>query len=125
MYPLSEIRVNTLSDAAGTGPAALTAQAAAKARYEYNQATPAIGESQNVSSITDNAAGDYDPAWTNAFDTATYQMTAAGNFIGGLVVGLDATAAKAAGSINGVGTYVNGGSRSDTLSSAAFFGDLA
>ena len=64
---MSELRANTLSDAAGTGPAALTAQQAARARYRYDHTTPSITVSDNVSSITDNATGEAIPNWTNSF----------------------------------------------------------
>ena len=57
---MSEIRANTISNAAGTGPVTLTGQYAAKAWINFNgQGTVAIRESGNVSSITDNAEGDY------------------------------------------------------------------
>jgi hypothetical protein len=61
---LSEIRANTISDAAGTGPIALTKQSAAKATcsYYHNSGTPTVVDSTNVSSLTDEDVG---VAWVN------------------------------------------------------------
>jgi hypothetical protein len=75
---LSEIRVNTVSDAAGTGPATLTGQAANKAWAVLinGTSTLAIGDSLNVSSVTDAGAGLYWVNWSNSFNTTSYATTA-------------------------------------------------
>jgi hypothetical protein len=68
---LSEIRANTISDAAGTGPIALTGQAGAKVWVSYNgQGTVAIRASLNVSSLTDNGTGQQTVSYTNNFASA-------------------------------------------------------
>jgi len=73
---LSEIRANTVSDAAGTGPATLTGQYAAKAWVNFNgTGTVAIRESGNVSSITDNNTGDYTLNFTSALADANYAVS--------------------------------------------------
>ena len=56
---MSEIRATTISDAAGTGPIALTKQSAAKAWVSYNNntATPFAWGSFNSSSLTDLGVG--------------------------------------------------------------------
>ena len=65
---MSDIRANTISDAAGTGPIALTGQSAAKAWVNFNGiGTVAIRTSFSVSSLTDNAVGDYAVGFTNTF----------------------------------------------------------
>ena len=70
---MSEIRANTISDAAGTGPVTLTGQSAAKAWVNFNgTGTVAIRESGNVSSITDNGTGDYTVNFTSAFSDVNY-----------------------------------------------------
>ena len=70
---MSEIRATTISDLAGTGPATLTGQYAAKAWVNFNgTGTVAIRESGNVSSITDNATGGYSVNFTNAMADANY-----------------------------------------------------
>jgi hypothetical protein len=70
---LSEIRANTVSDAAGTGPVTLTGQYAAKAWVNFNgTGTVAIRQSGNVSSITDNGTGNYTVNFTTAMVDANY-----------------------------------------------------
>jgi hypothetical protein len=70
---LSEIRATTISDAAGTGPATLTGQYAAKAWVNFNgTGTVAIRESGNVSSITDENTGDYTVSFTTAMTDVNY-----------------------------------------------------
>ena len=70
---MSEIRATTISDAAGTGPVALTGQYAAKAWVNFNgTGTVAIRESGNVSSITDNGTGNYTVNFTTAMVDANY-----------------------------------------------------
>ena len=79
---MSEIRANTISDAAGTGPVTLTGQYAAKAWVNFNgTGTVAIRESGNVSSITDNGTGDYTVNFTTALTDANYSL--AGIPVGG------------------------------------------
>jgi len=53
---LSEIRVTTVSDAAGTGPVTLTKQQAAKA-YLWHTFSTTIRTSFNISSVTDLGTG--------------------------------------------------------------------
>ena len=70
---MSELRANTVSDAAGTGPVTLTGQYAAKAWVNFNgTGTVAIRESANVSSITDNGTGNYTVNFTNTFGDVNY-----------------------------------------------------
>ena len=70
---MSEIRANTISDAAGTGPVTLTKQSAAKAWVNFNgTGTIAERDSFNVSSLTDNGTGDYTVNFSNAFGAADY-----------------------------------------------------
>jgi hypothetical protein len=70
---LSEIRANTISDAAGTGPIALHKQSAAKAWVNFNgSGTIAVRDSVNVASLTDNSTGQYAINFTNATATADY-----------------------------------------------------
>jgi hypothetical protein len=72
---VSELRANTISDAAGTGPVTLTGQYAAKAWVNFNgDGTVAIRESGNVSSITDNGTGDYTVNLTTALPDANLSV---------------------------------------------------
>ena len=83
---MSSIRATTISDLAGTGPATLTGQYAAKAWVNFNgTGTVAIRDSFNVASITDNGTGDYTANFTTALTDADYvavasarQLTASG-----------------------------------------------
>jgi len=71
---LSEIRANTISDAAGTGPVTLTKQSAAKAWGRFASAT--VYDSFNVSSATDYGTGDEGVSFTSAFDNIFYSTGA-------------------------------------------------
>ena len=77
---MSEIRATTISNAAGTGPITMTGQYAAKAWVNFNgTSTVAIRDGGNVSSITDNATGDYTVNFTAAMTDANYaQLVTAG-----------------------------------------------
>jgi hypothetical protein len=73
---MSELRAATVSNLAGTGPVTLTGQYAAKAWVNFNgTGTVAIRESGNVSSITDNAAGDYTVNFTTAMLDGNYSVS--------------------------------------------------
>ena len=70
---MSDIRANTISDAAGTGPIALTGQSAAKAWVNFNgTGTIATRDSFNVASLTDNGVGLYTYSLTNAMSNTSY-----------------------------------------------------
>jgi hypothetical protein len=74
---MSELRTNLLSNAAGTGPAGLFKQSAAKAfTYINGTGTVAIRASLNVSSIVDEAVGQYSSNLTNAMADTSYVMAA-------------------------------------------------
>jgi hypothetical protein len=75
---LSEIRANTISDAAGTGPIDLHKQSAAKAWINFSGTTATIRDSFNTSSLTDNGVGDYTVNFTNAMGNANYAAAHAG-----------------------------------------------
>ena len=77
---MSEIRATTISDLAGTGPATLTKQSAAKAWVNFNgTGTIAARDSFNVSSLTDNATGDYVTSFTSSFANINYVATFGNN----------------------------------------------
>lgn len=63
----SVLNVDTLTNAAGTGPVTLTKQSAAKAWSNINQTgTQAIRDSFNISSISDTGVGRTQVTLTNA-----------------------------------------------------------
>jgi len=73
---LSEIRVTTVSDTAGTGPVTLTKQSAAKVFCRHNMiSSTVITSSFNVSTVTDNGSGDSTINYTNAFSAADQCVT--------------------------------------------------
>ena len=74
---MSDIRVNTISNEAGTGPVELTKQSAAKAWAVANTAGSAIVNSMNVTSVTDLGNGLRTFTYTNAFSTATSAISVA------------------------------------------------
>jgi hypothetical protein len=67
---MSELRVDIISDLAGTGDALLTNQQGAKAICVADTNAVTITSSFNVTSITDNATGDYTYTITNALSAA-------------------------------------------------------
>ena len=77
---MSELRATTISDKAGTGPATLTGQSAAKAWsiFDGTAGTVSYADSYNMSSITDNGTGDYTNTLTNDFSAASFGMAFTG-----------------------------------------------
>jgi len=70
---LSDIRADTISDSAGTGPVTLTKQSAAKGWVNLTQdGTQAIQDSFNVSSINDIDVGRSSMTWTNSMSNSVY-----------------------------------------------------
>lgn len=70
-----EVRVTTLSDAAGTGPATLTGQEGAKVRGMANTSASLLGASSlNISSLTDLATGYIQWSMTSAFVDRYYTI---------------------------------------------------
>ena len=76
---MSEIRVTTVSNAAGTGPVTLTKQAAAKAFASTNAAGTTINESFNISSLGDTSTGRQLLSFTNNMSGSTYMSNANAN----------------------------------------------
>lgn len=74
---MSEIRANTISDAAGTGPVTLTKQSAAKAWVNYsNDGGITNRASFNLSSITDVGVGNVTLNFTSSMSgAAEYSAT--------------------------------------------------
>ncbi len=67
---MSEIRANTISDAAGTGPIDLYKQSAAKASVTMDSGAVIQGSSStNISSTSDQGVGDYRINFTNSFNS--------------------------------------------------------
>jgi len=71
---MSTLNVDTINDRVGTGQPAISGLA--KAWVNFNgTGTVAIRASYNVTSITDNATGDYTINFTNALPDANYSVS--------------------------------------------------
>ena len=77
---MSEVRVNTISAANGTGPVTLTKQAAAKGFILQRNNTDAFAtlNSFNISATTDNANGDTTYTVSSAMSDANYLVFCTG-----------------------------------------------
>ena len=73
---MSEIRVTTISDTAGTGPVTLTKQHATKSWMTITGDGSAIDDGFNTSSLSDNGTGDFTQNYTNAFGNVHYSWCA-------------------------------------------------
>lgn len=70
---MSTLKVNAISNVAGTGSPNITEQAKAWVNF-IGTGTVAIRADYNVTSITDNGAGDYTVNFTNALTDANYSV---------------------------------------------------
>ena len=70
----SELRVNTLKDAAGANSVAMTYVAGGSSKFwvSFDGVTPSTSDSLNQSTLTDNGTGDFTHTFTSAFGAATY-----------------------------------------------------
>ena len=73
---MSEIRVTTVSDTAGTGPVTLTKQSPSKAWINFNGTSFGTRGSYNTSSITDDGTGSYSWTFTSNMSNGNYCVTA-------------------------------------------------
>tara|TARA_A200000113_G_scaffold3671_1_gene3952 strand:+ start:1789 stop:2193 length:405 start_codon:yes stop_codon:yes gene_type:complete len=73
----SELRVNTLKDASGNNSVATSfvASGSAKAWVRYNQATPGVNDSFNISSVTDVSTGEAQINLSSAFSSVNYSVS--------------------------------------------------
>ena len=115
---MSEIRANTVSNAAGTGPVTLTGQYAAKVWANINGLNPSsIRDSFNISSLVDNGVGYNTLSYTSSMSDANYMCNvSAGNNLGngeGSWVCTRDTSTTLTGSVVVV-TFDNAGSYQDT-----------
>lgn len=120
---MSELRVETISNNAGTGPVTLTGQAAAKAWVAATDAA-ILTDSYNISSGTDEGTGNYEYAFTNGFADADYCSPANGRTSGGtnLVFAISEAQTSSAFEIDVSNATPN---LVDRPQQASCFGDLA
>ena len=118
---MSDIRANTISDAAGTGPIDLHKQSAAKAFGTCSSSPELKSPSLNISSLVDTGTGHLTFNITNAFTGTWYTVLGTGHSSAPRIVTVND---PQTGSFdlyihNEGGTNVNTGVR------CAAFGDLA
>jgi hypothetical protein len=124
----SELRVNTLKDASGNNSIATSfvAGGSAKAWADYTTAASfVLNASLNVSSLTDEGAGDCTINIASAMSSANYSVTS--NVLGGLSGGtkIFQNGAKAAGTYKQISTNSSGTAGDIGNSYATIHGDLA
>ncbi len=117
---MSEIRATTISDAAGTGPIALTKQSAAKAHAFISLTFVAESGSFNVSSVEDVTTGSCSVNLTAAMANGTY--TVQSNSAQALTM---ATSYPVSESQYNVRMFNTSGTFSDRATMSSTHGDLA
>ena len=81
---MSTIKANDIQSASGGIPTVKGQRLIPTAWVNFNgTGTVAIRDSENVSSITDNAAGDYDVNFASSMDNANYSITGSAHRSGG------------------------------------------
>ena len=131
----SELRVNTLKDAAGANSVAMeyVAGGSAKAWSNYNQATPAVTGSFNVSSISDDSNGKHTVTFTSSMSDTTYAVSVylrrnSDADAGGGYIGSNSSDSKTSSSMKFKTIYIDTSSQGltdYTENSHHFMGDLA
>ena len=118
---MSEIRVTTVSDTAGTGPVTLTKQHAAKAWVSKWYNTGTLTNSFNVSSVTDVGTGQSTVNFSSSFSSANYSHTASDAYYGLCQTEPNSQTASAGKVFN----YNNSFALVDTVINTVAHGDLA
>ena len=124
---MSEIRATTISDAAGTGPIALTKQSAAKAAVSVNGNSTLGSFNLNISSINDVSTGVLEINMSSAFDD-NIQNCGIGSSINGGGAGSTVRGANASttASLFSIRSYDGSNNPADlTWQAHIFHGDLA
>ena len=124
----SILRVNTLTDASSNNSTAMSVvnQGTAKAWLQYNQVTPAVTGSYNISSVTDTAAGDFTPNYSSAMSALDYAVPSAGGMLNTNASGrISETNPTNTSSYQCTTTNSSGAKGDHTGNSNATFGDLA
>ena len=121
---MSDIRANTISDAAGTGPIDLYKQSAAKAWADVDQRnTPhTVRNSFNSSSVTDGGLGKTSFNLTNAM-SGNYQLSFGSVIISTFINSADSLGSTLSTSFQ-VQHYENSTGK-DSIVNPAIHGDLA
>lgn len=125
----SVLNVDTLTDAAGTGPVALTKQSAAKAWFQFaGRGTAALNDGLNITSLSDVGTGNYDLSYTNNMANTTYAFSNGQGWDVGVTSSTTSGTDKDLISTSGIRVvHVNmaDGAYDPDLSMGSFDGDLA
>jgi len=73
---MSTLNVSNITDGTTTVGTSYVVNGAAKAWLNFNQATPVVEDSFNISSVTDNTLGQFSPQFTNNMNNNDYSITA-------------------------------------------------
>ena len=130
----SVLNVDTIADAAGTGPVALTKQSAAKAFGAFDQRGSKIsantaGDTFNISSFSDTSTGIFSTSLTSSMSGTEYSSVSNSHYTGtngsnSRYSRFSASSAYAAGSFTTAGQYQNG-TNEDGYFTFNVHGDLA
>ena len=128
----SELRVTTLSNATGDGPAALTSQIAATSLLNFqNLSSNVTHRSLNISSVVDDDTGTFNVNFTTSYDAADYITTTSSYDTSpgtNAALVMSTYSGAQAYSTSGCGFMaedVDGGNRDYDRNFMAFYGDLA
>ncbi len=123
---MSEIRVTTVSDTAGTGPVTLTKQAANKGYLNFagNAGTPSATDSFNHSSITDGGTGIFACNFTNNMANANFGHCDGGDH-SAAGVNTNKFDSRSASTFNCRAYDIGGNLNDNAYISLSFQGDLA
>jgi len=72
---MSELRADTITASDGSSPVTLTKQSAAKAWVRYNQVTPSVDDSFNISTVSDVSTGEAQINLASSFSSVNYSVS--------------------------------------------------
>tara|TARA_R100000908_G_scaffold62168_1_gene41126 strand:- start:31 stop:399 length:369 start_codon:yes stop_codon:yes gene_type:complete len=122
---MSTLKADTIQSTSG-GAATLTKQHAAKSWLQYNQVTPAVTGSFNISTVTDTGAGDFTPNFSSAMSALIYSVPVTSGMLNTDASGRIGESNPTNTSSYQVTTTNSAGTKADhTGNSCSTFGDLA
>ncbi len=122
---MSTLKADTIQSTGG-GAATLTKQHAAKSWLQYNQVTPAVTGSFNISTVTDTGAGDFTPNFSSAMSALIYSVPVTSGMLNTDASGRIGESNPTNTSSYQVTTTNSAGAKADhTGNSCSTFGDLA
>jgi len=135
---MSEVKTNKLTGTSTAGSISVTAegnstttnlqQGLAKAWVNYQQNTPAVRDSLNISGVTDTATGRYAVAYSNNMGNALYCVSCNSiNYHNHIenASGANSEASMTTGDCDFMGQDSSGSNADSALSSVSILGDLA